>query len=131
MNGKFLFDTNAVINLLNKNDLSLPEEQLNLIYCISIITELELLSSSNLNKLEEDAIIDICSISSIINIDADIKDKTIKLRKKYKLKLPDAVICATAKSLDIPLVSDDKTFEKVEEIKLLTLSECLKAKNDE
>ena len=92
MNGKFLFDTNAVIDLLNRNDLSLTEEQLDLIYSISIITELELLSSSNLDKPEEDAIIGICSNSHIVNIDQDIKNKTIKLRKKYKLKLPDAII---------------------------------------
>lgn len=126
MNGKFLFDTNAVIDLLNRNDLSLTEEQLDLIYSISIITELELLSSSNLDKPEEDAIIDICSNSHIVNIDQDIKNKTIKLRKKYKLKLPDAIICASAASLDIPLVSNDKIFERVEEIKLITLSDCLK-----
>ena len=53
MNGKFLFDTNAIIDLLNRNDLTLTEEQLDLIYSISIITELELLSSSNLDKPEE------------------------------------------------------------------------------
>jgi len=126
MNGKFLFDTNAVIDLLNRNDLSLTEEQLDLIYSISIITELELLSSANLDKPEEDAIIDICSNSHIVNIDQDIKNNTIKLRKKYKLKIPDAIICASAVFLGIPLVSNDKIFERVEEIKLITLSDCLK-----
>ncbi|NCS90004.1 MAG: hypothetical protein COW71_13430 [Ignavibacteriales bacterium CG18_big_fil_WC_8_21_14_2_50_31_20] len=50
----------------------------------------------------------------------------IKLRKKYRLKLPDAIICASAASLGIPLVSNDKIFEKVEVLKLITLPDCLK-----
>jgi predicted nucleic acid-binding protein len=38
---------------------------------------------------------------------------------KYRLKLPDAIIAATCYYLDLPLVSADKIFSKVEEITLI------------
>ena len=56
MHGKFLFDTNIVIELLNNKRLDFSKEQLEIIFLVSIITELELLSSSNLTSIEEKAI---------------------------------------------------------------------------
>ena len=52
----------------------------------------------------------------IIDINPVIKSYTIEFRKKYKLKLPDAIIAATAQFLNIPLVTADKSFNKINEI---------------
>ena len=35
--------------------------------------------------------------------------------KKYNLKLPDAIIAATAKYINCPLITADKDFEKIED----------------
>jgi predicted nucleic acid-binding protein len=126
MPGKFLFDTNVVIELLNNNDLKLSEKQLEINFVISIITELELLSCSNLTETEENAIKELLSNLSIINIDNKVKENTILLRKKYSLKLPDAIIGASAISMQMPLVSNDKTFQKIKAIEILTIGELLK-----
>jgi len=45
-----------------------------------------------------------------------ISELTIKLRRRYSLKLPDAIIAATALSLEIPLLTADKDFAKIKEI---------------
>ena len=45
-----------------------------------------------------------------------IKDISIDLRRNYKLKLPDAIIAATAIFLGIPLISADGHFDKIEDL---------------
>ena len=41
---------------------------------------------------------------------------SIELRIKYNLKLPDAIIAATASYLNLPLISADRAFGKINEI---------------
>jgi hypothetical protein len=131
MLGKFLFDTNIVIEILNNKELKFSEEQLEINFLISVITELELFSSSNLTTVEENAIKELLSNTLIVNIDEMVKEKTINIRKKYNLKLPDAIISASAAAMHIPLVSNDKIFEKIKEVEVLTLNEFLKKENEE
>lgn len=50
-----------------------------------------------------------------------LKDKTIEIRKKYIIKLPDAIIAATSIIYGIPLVTADKGFSRVEELDLILL----------
>lgn len=125
MPGKFLFDTNIIIYLLKENDMPFSEELQKVSFSISIITELELLSGSKLTKADENLIKKLMKEIEIINITDDIKEKTIITRKKYNFKLPDAIICATAISHNIPMVSNDKVFDKVEEAKILAFDEFL------
>ncbi|WP_229213974.1 PIN domain-containing protein [Dyadobacter psychrotolerans] len=53
---------------------------------------------------------------AIIDINAGIKEITKQLRRKHKLKLPDAIVAATAIFLGIPLLSADKHFEGIEDL---------------
>ncbi|NTW66898.1 MAG: type II toxin-antitoxin system VapC family toxin [Nitrospirae bacterium] len=52
----------------------------------------------------------------VIDITAEIKERTIELRKKYNLRLPDAIIAATAFQLGATLVTNDKGFSLVQEV---------------
>jgi len=130
MPGKFLFDTNVIISFLNDDKLRPSSVQLDITFIISVITELELLSSNKLTKREEKAVNDLLAETFIIGIEADIKTKTIMLRRKYGLKLPDALIAASAIIHKVPLVSDDKIFKKVKELKLITIKDFLKSEID-
>ena len=49
-----------------------------------------------------------------------IKEKYVELRKNYNLKLADAVIAATAIASNIPLITSDKQFSTVKELRLIT-----------
>ncbi|MEX2233617.1 MAG: PIN domain-containing protein [Cyclobacteriaceae bacterium] len=56
--------------------------------------------------------------SNIIN--DGIVDETIALRKKYTIKLPDAIIAASALSIDAILITSDlSAFGKVPSLKIL------------
>ena len=48
-----------------------------------------------------------------------IQQETIKIRKKYSIKLSDSIIIATATYLDLPLITSDTDFKKVDELTLI------------
>jgi predicted nucleic acid-binding protein len=119
MNGSKLFlDTNIILYLLN-GDKTLAELLNGKQLFISVITELELLAFKGITKREEKVIIDFVSHCKCINLNSDIKQKTIKIRKAYNIKLPDSIIIATALYLDLPLITSDVDFKKVDELTLI------------
>ncbi len=88
-------------------------------FYISFITELELLSYANLTQKEKETILEFFSFCTIIGINQNIKNNAIKYRSKYALKLPDSIILATSKYLNIPLITADLALKKVDEVDLL------------
>ena len=116
---KFLLDTNTVLYLLGGklNSNSLPEGKL----FISVINELELLSYPAIGKVEEIKIKKFIDDIDVLDIDEAIKIETIRLRKKHNLKLPDAIICATALSQNSRLITFDESLNKIKELKTLKL----------
>lgn len=58
---------------------------------------------------------------SIIDCSREIKELAIDLKQKYKIKLPDAVIAATAISKRLPFVSADNDFKVIKELDLIFL----------
>ncbi|MEH2273123.1 MAG: type II toxin-antitoxin system VapC family toxin [Nostoc sp.] len=106
-------DTNVVLYFLGGRLLNpLPSGQ----YFISVITEIELLSYPSLSLEEETQIIDFLNKITIIGIDSNIKNLTIAFRKQYKLRLPDAIITATAKSINATLFTNDVKLVNLTEI---------------
>lgn len=111
-----LLDTNAVLYLLGGKlqTATLPNGE----FFISFVTELELLSYPNLSKSEEVKIKDFLDSVDIIELSPEIKEETVRLRKNYKIKLPDAIICGTALFINASLLTFDRSFKKIEEITL-------------
>jgi hypothetical protein len=119
MRSNFIEDTNFLIYVLEGNEYITPFLDYN--FSISFITEIELLGFAGITTDEENKIKSLVSDSFKIEWDEKIKDNTIKLRRKYKIKLPDAIIAATAISYDLPLVTADKEFASIEELELVLL----------
>ena len=119
MSGNKLFlDTNIVLYLLH-GDKTLAEALDNKQIYISFITQLELLSFSSLSKKETKIINELLNECVIIDINSEIKNLTIHYRQTYKLKLPDSMIAATSIYLDLPLITADADFKKIEELNLI------------
>ncbi|MDD2230019.1 MAG: type II toxin-antitoxin system VapC family toxin [Candidatus Cloacimonetes bacterium] len=101
---KAVFDTNILIDYLNgfaqaEKELSLYEEKL-----ISVITRIEVMTGAR-NKEEEQILHKFLSSFTVIGLDNSIANRTIELRRKFHLKIPDAVIYATAREQGCIVVS--------------------------
>lgn len=119
MNGtKLLLDSNIILYLLN-GDKTLADFLNEKELFISIITEMELLSFSGISLREQKQIQNFIDDCKVVNIESEIKSETIRLRKKFKSKLPDSIIAGTALYLNIPLISADNGFKKIDEIQLI------------
>jgi len=115
----FLADTNFLIYLHEGNPIVEPFLGYN--FGISIITEIELLGYKNINKSELSLLQLLINDCFLINLEDKIKLKTIELKQKYSIKLPDSVIAATSLIYKIPLVSADKGFSNIEELDFILL----------
>jgi predicted nucleic acid-binding protein len=114
-------DTNILIHLINGDDAISDFLQGKEIF-VSFISEMELLSKpglSNENIKLLQSLIDNCVL---VDFNHEIKSEAIRLRRDFKLKLPDAIIAATARYLHLPLLTADKHFKKIDDIELLFIS---------
>jgi predicted nucleic acid-binding protein len=119
MNGKeILIDTNIILYLLKGND-TLEEMLQGKDPYLSFITELDLIGFPDISVKEEKQINDLMNDCLVVSLNDNIKKEYIELRKKYHLKLADAIIAATAITLNIPLITSDKQFAIVKELKLV------------
>ena len=125
MGKRYLIDTNVIRKYL---DNELTERGLNLLDSIidasesqiSVITRIELLGfSQNTNDLVN-FIVQFLEISAEYELSEIIIQKTIDIRKEHKIKIPDAIIAATALCQDLILLSDnDSDFGKVPHLKYI------------
>ena len=85
---------------------------------VSIITEIELLGFEDLTVAEKIKINFFLSECKIIPLDDDVKNICIEIKQKCKVKTPDAIVAATSILLQLPLITSDKGFEKIEDLVL-------------
>jgi hypothetical protein len=112
MNGnRYLFDTNAVIALLNGNsDLVKICDQAEFI-CVSIISKFEFLAFHDLTKSNKQLFFDFLETIKLLGISTDnhsLVERVIELRQQNALKLPDAIIAAQSILNKCKLVTADK-----------------------
>ncbi len=108
---RYLLDTNAIIYLVSgRLVLPLPNGK----YSVSIITEIELLSFSGLSVEEEQKIRDLLLLLDRVHLTDAVRDETISLRRKNRLKLSDAIIAASALIHDAVLLTNDQAFTSIE-----------------
>ena len=122
MNGiDYLADTNAVLYFVSGKEFMRPYVSKK--YAVSVITEMELLSFGKLTDDEETDIRCFLGRCRSLGISDAVKNRTIALRKEFGIKLPDAIIAATAAEHDISLLTADIGFKKLKDkIKLELIS---------
>lgn len=125
MGKKFLLDTNVAIYFLKNSLLEIGKSflltaiQANEVE-ISFITKVELMAYPSITPAEELAAQTFLSFFNIVTIDTSIIDKTILIRKEAKIKLPDAIIAATALVNNLQLISSNvQDFSKVEDLTII------------
>lgn len=119
---RYLIDSSAAIKYLNK---TFPVDGTNFLNTIlekesviSFISEIELQSWEPPDPDDMEVYRLFISKSVVIGITQEIVNETIRIRRTYKIKLPDALIAATAIIDERVLVADnDKDFLRVDELK--------------
>ncbi|MBI5483202.1 MAG: PIN domain-containing protein [Deltaproteobacteria bacterium] len=118
MSGKvrFILDTNAVVSLLNGNlGLALQLEAAEYVG-ISVITYLEFLAFEGLSALDRKSFERFTARVEVVPLDHSddqLTALTLDLRCNTRLKLPDAIIGATAISRKAILITNDSHFSNV------------------
>lgn len=97
---RFLLNTNILIGLLSRNEAVkslLTTKRVDVSQCaFSAIARMELLSYHGLKEAGKEIIVFVLNGMRYLPITATIEDATIEFRRKNKVKLPDAIIAATA-----------------------------------
>jgi len=111
----FLVDTNTVIDYIGEK---LPENSLEFIddleINLSVVSRIELLVWRNVSDRQLQVIQDFIDASTVFGLDEEVILESIKIRKNYRLKLPDAIVAATAIVKKSTLLTRNiKDFERV------------------
>jgi len=116
---KYLADTNTFIFLLDKHpslDSFLGSD-----WHYSFITEIELLGKPGITVQEIKTIQELLNICKKVTHTEEINQVTISLKQKYKIRLPDALIAATAISSDLPVLTFDRGFTQISDVDIVLL----------
>jgi predicted nucleic acid-binding protein len=126
---KVVLDTNVIIyaskQMIDIEKFTAAYDE----YFVSIITYMEVYSYEFSNNKEKLLIDELFKSIEIIDINKQIADIAVKLRKnkQKRIKLPDAIILATAKFLDSPLLTDDwDDFSNIDKEVLISNIDFLK-----
>jgi predicted nucleic acid-binding protein len=124
MGKRYLLDSNVVIDYIA--DLhpdsatqwlnQLIDEEIN----VSIITKIEVLSFDPDKDDNYPILVDFFGASNIIGLTDSIVSKTIQIRQKQKIKLPDAIIASTALLNGLVLISrNTKDFKNISNLEVV------------
>ena len=119
MNGNVLIDTNIALYLLRGNTELAGLLDGKRVFA-AFITEVEILSYPEIIDEEERKINEFLNEITIVGWNDSIRNYTITFKRKYHMRLPDAIISATSLYLHIPFLTSDKGFLKIsDEIDLI------------
>lgn len=109
-----LVDTNVLIHHWNGDARTISVLDGAILH-VSFITEIEILGFHGYTAHERAKVTADMATILITDIDAGIKSAAIDLCARYRMKLADALIAATAIRLGIPLVTEDKHFKRLKD----------------
>lgn len=122
---KYIWDTNTVIYYLQQQFSPSAEKFMDDLLkearpVISAITEIELLCWKAATVKDLEVLQNFIGDAVVIELEQPIKYKTADIRKKHKIKLPDAIIAATSIVYDLTLVSRNiSDFKTIEGLQLI------------
>jgi len=103
---EYLIDSNSLIDFFNN---ALPQSGVDLLINIepriSIITQIEVFSKRGLERSEIEKLHKFTNAATVYDVNKAIAERAIYIRLNYNVKLPDAVIAATALCYNLILVT--------------------------
>lgn len=114
---KYLLDTNFILGMMKSESAVLDALALNDILvdacAYSAVTRMELLGFPGISS-EEEALVRVrLAQMTYVPITVPIEDAAIRLRRLRKIKLPDALIAATALHHELELLTLDSALQEI------------------
>ncbi|GAA4394771.1 hypothetical protein GCM10023187_00930 [Nibrella viscosa] len=124
MAARYLLDTSAIgksfLKEFSANGLAFMQTIFDTEINYSVIVRIELLSFQPETTLQTQQISDIISAGYEFPLTEAVIERTIKIRRGIRIRLPDAVIAATAMVYNLTLVADnDKDYKRVSGLKYI------------
>jgi predicted nucleic acid-binding protein len=124
MGKRYLLDSNTVIDYIGRLYPEKGQEWIGQIIDdeinTSVITKIEVLSFDPDKDDNYHILADFFEAANIFELTSDIVNKTIHIRQKQKIKLPDAVIASTALINGLYLVSrNTKDFKNIQGLEVI------------
>ncbi len=118
---QYLIDTNAVIDYLGKKlpvtSMSFMNSLIDSIPNVSVVTKIEVLGFNAAGEYYS-LLSDFMNDAVIFDLSEEVVNHSISLRKRYKIKLPDVIIAATAISFNLVLITRNiKDFNGIKGLK--------------
>jgi predicted nucleic acid-binding protein len=120
---QYLIDTNAIIDYLGQKLPSAGMEFMNPIIDnvpnVSVISKIEVLGYQTTDQHAQ-ILSSFMNDATVLDLTAPVVDVCIELRKKYKTKLPDAIIAATAMVYELVLITRNiPDFKNIQGLKVI------------
>lgn len=113
-----LADTNIIYFLEGRPQVSFYQFSN---FYISVITEIELLGVKTIEGVSMKERKNFIQHCIVLPFDDDIKETTITIKQNTKIQTPDAIIAATAIKYQLPFVTADKGFSRIDGLNLILL----------
>jgi predicted nucleic acid-binding protein len=110
---KAVFDTNILIDYLNGVDTAAAEFELYDERLVSVVTQIEVLVGAQ-GPDEERLIRRFLAGFKVMDLDTSVAEQAVALRRQHGLKVPDAIVYASAREQGCMLVSRNTKDFKTE-----------------
>jgi hypothetical protein len=117
---RYLLDTNAVVCLLRGDQVLHQRLRQAEWVGISILSQIEFLAFPNLSANDRGIFQQFADTVDVVGLDRaerSLIDQVVILRAQYRLKLPDAIIAATAIERAAILITEDRQLQKLPAVK--------------
>jgi predicted nucleic acid-binding protein len=123
MEQQYLIDSNSLIDYLSgklpEEGMSFMNKIINNTPNISVITKIEVLGYKTTTKAYK-LLSDFVEDSIVLGLADEVVMKTIDIRKSKKIKIPDAIIAATALVNQFSIITHNtKDFENIKGLKVI------------
>jgi predicted nucleic acid-binding protein len=124
--GRYLIDSNIISDFFADNleepFLNFLDPNLEKSPTFSVITQIELLSWKTTPEIEK-SLVQFFETAQVIDLRKDIANACVGIRRAYSIKIPDAIIAATALCEDLILVTkNSKDFTKIKGLRIYNFS---------
>jgi predicted nucleic acid-binding protein len=120
---QYLIDTNAVIDYLGSkipaSGMDFMNRVIDAVPILSVVTKIEVLGF-NAPEQHYKTLSDFINDATVLDLTNNVVEESIDIRKKYKTKLPDAIIAATALVYDLVLISRNTSdFKNIDGLQVI------------